>query len=183
MTAAGLASVLLSHVLKGWREMREQDESTSSTGSLHSAGPLFQIEQSIRSEIDAISPFVDKLMVFIKKCQCVAGNEIDVEISLREALANGVVHGNHEDPGKQVYVNCCCVPNEEVSIVVKDEGTGFSSTDLPDPAAAGQLQSTHGRGIYLMKSLMDEVHFERGGSVVRMRKKCTKPDRLGPRMF
>jgi hypothetical protein len=84
--------------------MREQDEPTSSTGSLHSASPLLQVEQSIRSEIGAISPFVDKLMVFIKKCQCVAGNEIDVEISLREALANGVVHGNHEDPGKQVYV-------------------------------------------------------------------------------
>src|SRR5258708_14982607 len=135
---------------KDAEEMREKGEPKSSTGILHPAGPLLQIEQSIRSEIAAISPFVDKLMVFIKKCQCVPGNEIDVEISLREALANGIVHGNHEDPEKHVYVNCCCVPNEEVFIVVRDEGSGFNSTDLPDPTAAGQLQSTHGRGIYLM---------------------------------
>ena len=143
-----------------------------STDILHSAGPLFQIEQSMRSEVRAISPFVDKLMVFIKKCQCVPGNEADVEISLREALANSVVHGNHEDPRKHVYVDCRCLPNEELSIVVEDEGAGFSSTELSDPTSVEQLQSTHGRGIYLMKSLMDEVHFERGGTVVHMRKKC-----------
>jgi serine/threonine-protein kinase RsbW len=147
-----------------------------STGILHAAGPLFQLEQSMRSEVSAISPFVDKLMVFIRKCQCVPGNEFDVEISLREALANGVIHGNHEDPSKRVYVDCRCVPNEEVSIVVRDEGSGFSSTELPNPTAAEELQSIHGRGIYLMKSLMDEVHFERGGTVVHMRKKCARTE-------
>jgi serine/threonine-protein kinase RsbW len=163
--------------------MSEQREPKSWTGMSHSAGTLLQIEQSIRSEISAISPFVDKLMVFIKECQCVPGDEIDVEISLREALANSIVHGNHGDPGKHVYVDCRCLPNEEVSIVVRDEGTGFSSTELPDPAAAEQLQSTHGRGIYLMKTLMDEVHFERGGTVVHMLKKCANADRLGRRLL
>ena len=152
--------------------MSEQCDPKPSNGISHSAGPLFQIEQSMSSEVSAISPFVDKLMVFIRKCQCVPGNEVDVEISLREALANGVIHGNHEDPSKHVYVDCRCVPDEEVSIVVRDEGSGFSSTELPNPTAADQLESMHGRGIYLMKSLMDEVHFERGGTVVRMRKKC-----------
>ncbi len=156
--------------------MSEQCDPNPLTGILHSAGPLFQIEQSMRSEVHAISPFVDKLMVFIKKCQCVPGNEADVEISLREALANSVVHGNHEDPRKHVYVDCHCVPNEGISIVVRDEGLGFSSTELPNPTAAEQLQSMHGRGIYLMKSLMDEVHFERGGTVVHMRKKCARAE-------
>ena len=153
--------------------MSEQCDPRSSNGVLHSAGPLFQIEQSMRSEVSAISPFVDKLMVFIRKCQCVPGNEFDVEISLREALANGVIHGNHEDPSKRVYVDLRCVPDKEVSIVVRDEGSEFSGTEIPNPTAAEQLQSMHGRGIYLMKSLMDEVHFERGGTVVHMRKKCT----------
>ena len=156
--------------------MSEQSDPKPSTSILHSAGPLFQIEQSMISEVAAISPFVDKLMVFIKKCRCVAGNEVDVEISLREALANSVVHGNHEDPRKQVYIDCRCLPNEEVSIVVRDEGSGFGSTELTDPTGVEQLQSTHGRGIYLMKSLMDEVHFERGGTVVHMRKKCARAE-------
>ena len=163
--------------------MSEQSDPKPSTSILHSAGPLFQIEQSMRSEVAAISPFVDKLMVFIKKCRCVAGNEVDVEISLREALANSVVHGNHEDPRKHVYVDCRCVPNGEVSIVVRDEGAGFSSTELSDPTGVEQLQSTHGRGIYLMKTLMDEVRFERGGTVVRMQKKCAKADRSGRRLL
>ena len=156
--------------------MSEQCDPNPLTGILHSAGPLFQIEQSMRSEVSAISPFVDKLMVFIRKCQCVPGNEFDVEISLREVLANGVIHGNHEDPSKHVYVDLRCVPDKEVSIVVRDEGSGFSSTELPNPTGAERLQSMHGRGIYLMKSLMDEVHFERGGTVVHMRKKCARAE-------
>jgi serine/threonine-protein kinase RsbW len=59
--------------------------------------------------------------------------------------------------------------------VVRDEGKGFSSTELPDPTAAQQLESTHGRGVYLMTALMDEVHFERGGTVVHMRKRRETP--------
>jgi serine/threonine-protein kinase RsbW len=134
------------------------------------------VELSIRSVISAISPFVDKLMLLIKRCQCAQGGEIEVEVSLREALANAVVHGNHEDPDKHVYVVCRCTPDGEVSIVVSDEGEGFNCTELPNPTAAEHLQSTHGRGIYLMTSLMDEVHFERGGSVVHMRKRSTNSD-------
>jgi serine/threonine-protein kinase RsbW len=55
--------------------------------------------------------------------------------------------------------------------VVRDEGKGFNSAELPNPTAAEQLESPHGRGVYLMTTLMDEVHFERGGTAVRMRKK------------
>ena len=145
-----------------------------SPGIAHSGGPVLRVESSFRSVITAISPFVDKLMLFIKRCRSVPGSEIDVEVSIREALANAVVHGNHEDPNKHVHVVCRCTPEEEVSIVVRDEGKGFNSTELPNPTAADQLQSTHGRGIYLMRTLMDEVHFELGGTVVQMRKKSTK---------
>jgi serine/threonine-protein kinase RsbW len=161
--------------------MSEQHETQSSSGNFHSTGPLLQIEQSIRSEVSAISPLVDKFMAFIKKCQCVPGNEIEVEISLREALSNSVVHGNHEDPGKHINVSCCCVPDEEVSIVVRDEGPGFRSADLPDPTAAEQVLAAHGRGIYLMKSFMDEVRFDRGGTAVYMRKKSAKAAHRGQR--
>jgi hypothetical protein len=72
----------------------------SSTGISYSADPVLRVEQSIRSEIAAVSPFVDELMFFIKTSRCVPGREIDVEVCLREALANAVVHGNHEDPQK-----------------------------------------------------------------------------------
>jgi serine/threonine-protein kinase RsbW len=156
--------------------MNERRTLKSLPGISHSGGPVLRVESSFRSVITAISPFVDKLMLFIKRCRSVPGGEIDVEVALREALANAVVHGNHEDPRKHVHVVCRCTPEEEVSIVVRDEGRGFDSAALPDPTAAEQLESTHGRGIYLMKTLMDEVQFERGGTVVRMRKKSAKSD-------
>jgi serine/threonine-protein kinase RsbW len=160
--------------------MRERHTSESVTGIPPSAGPALRIEESIRSEITAISPFVNKLMLFVRQCRCDPPSEMDIEICLREALANAVVHGNHGDPQKHVYVVCRCVPNEEVSIVVRDEGKGFNSAELPNPTAAEQLESPHGRGVYLMTTLMDEVNFERGGTAVRMRKKFSKDGRRAP---
>jgi serine/threonine-protein kinase RsbW len=137
-----------------------------------------QMELALPSELTAISPSVDKIMLLIKKCRCAPGNETDIEIALREALGNAVIHGNHEDPRKQVYVSCRCETDEEVWITVSDEGQGFDSDALPDPTAPGAIESSHGRGIYLMKALMDEVHFENGGAVVHMRKKSgDKPRR------
>lgn len=143
--------------------------SGSTPRSSQRSGPHIRLELSLRSEVSAISPFVDTLMRLIRKCKWVAGNEEDIEIALREALANAVIHGNHENPGKQVYVGCRG-GTDEVSIVIRDEGQGFDSGDVPDPTAPENIKSSHGRGIYLMKTLMDEVRFERGGTVVYMRK-------------
>jgi serine/threonine-protein kinase RsbW len=146
---------------------------------LHHGGPCKQMELALPSEVTAISPSVDKLMLLIKQCRCAPGNETDIEIALREALENAVIHGNHEDPRKHVYVSCRCETEEEVSITVRDEGQGFDSNAIPDPTAPGAIESSHGRGIYLMKALMDEVQFEDGGTVVHMRKKSgdTEPRR------
>jgi serine/threonine-protein kinase RsbW len=71
----------------------------------HNQGaPCIELEHSLPSEAAAISPFVDRLMVLLRKCGCVSQGESDVEIALREALANAIIHGNHENPQKQVYV-------------------------------------------------------------------------------
>jgi len=131
--------------------------------------PCIELERSLPSEVAAISPFVDKLMLLIRKCGCVPEGESDVEIALREALANAIIHGNHENPRKHVHVRCRC-KLDEVSIAVKDEGRGFDIHKMADPAAPENTGSIHGRGLYLMKALMDEVRFEEGGAVVHMRK-------------
>src|SRR6266478_1834895 len=148
---------------------------------LPQVSPCSQMELALPSEVTAISPSVDKLMLLIRKCRCAPGNETDIEIALREALENAVIHGNHEDPRKHVYVTCRCEADEEVSIIVKDEGQGFDSTALPDPTAPEAIESSHGRGIYLMKALMDEVHFEHGGAVVHMRKKSSNTEPCRPK--
>jgi serine/threonine-protein kinase RsbW len=132
-------------------------------------GPCIEVQRSLPSAVEAISPFVDQLMLLIRKCSCVPDNETDVEIALREALANAVTHGNHENPQKHVHVTCRCEP-EEVLIAVKDEGPGFDINKVADPTAPENIGAVHGRGICLMKALMDDVRFEDGGVVVRMRK-------------
>jgi serine/threonine-protein kinase RsbW len=121
------------------------------------------------SEVAAISPFVDKLILLLRHCSCVPEEVTEVEIALREALANAIIHGNHEDRRKHVHVTCRCEP-DEVSIAVKDEGEGFDINTVPDPTAPENIGSVHGRGIHLIRALMDEVRFEEGGAAVHMRK-------------
>ncbi len=133
-------------------------------------GPHIALECSLASEVTAISPFVDKLMLLLRNCGCVPEGVGDVEIALREALANAIIHGNHEDRRKHVHVTCRCEP-DEVSIGVKDEGKGFDINSVPDPTAPQNIGSIHGRGIHVMKAVMDEVRFEEGGTVVHMRKR------------
>ena len=132
-------------------------------------GPHIALEYSLPSEVTTISPFVDKLMLLLRKCGCVPEGVSDVEIALREALANAIIHGNHEDRRKHVHVTCRCEP-DQVSIAVKDEGSGFDINTVPDPTTRESIGSVHGRGILIMKEVMDEVRFEEGGAVVHMRK-------------
>jgi len=139
----------------------------------HHSGPCLELERSLTSEVGAISPFVDKLMLLIRKCGCAPEGESDVEIALREALANAIIHGNHENPQKHVYVRFRC-ESDELWFAVRDEGRGFDLNKIADPTAPENTAAAHGRGIYLMKALMDEVRFEEGGVVVHMRKGARK---------
>jgi serine/threonine-protein kinase RsbW len=133
------------------------------------SGPCIELERSLPSDVAAISPFVDNLMLLIRRCGCVPEGESDVEIALREALANAIIHGNRENPRKLVFVRCRCSP-DQISIAVKDEGRGFDFNKVADPTIPENIESPHGRGIYLMKALMDEVRFEENGVIVQMRK-------------
>ena len=134
-----------------------------------------ELRQSLASRVEDISPFVNQLMEFITPLsggfRCKEGAVVDVEISLREAVANAVLHGNHENPQKRVYVTCHCSTDGELSLTIRDEGQGFDPFALPDPTDQRNILLTHGRGILLMQALMDEVNFEENGTVVRMRKK------------
>jgi serine/threonine-protein kinase RsbW len=140
---------------------------------IHVSPSLMTIEAWMPSEIKAISPLVDQLMRLIEGSRCVAGNESAVELALREALSNAVIHGNEMDAHKLVQVRCRCERGKGVRLTVKDQGKGFDPTAVPDPVAVERLEEEHGRGIRLMKLAMDEVSFERGGTVVHMWKGLT----------
>lgn len=132
--------------------------------------PFVDLRQSLPSKVAAISRFADQLMRFILSFRSADGSETDIEFALREALANAVIHGNGENSRKRVYVACRCFIDGEVLITVRDEGRGFDSKAIPDPTLRGNALFPYGRGIYLMKTLMDEISFEEGAAVVTMRK-------------
>ena len=112
-------------------------------------------------------------MSFISKFRKDDETNSEIDLAVREALVNAIVHGNLQDPHKCVYVRSRCTTDGEVSITVDDEGQGFKSDAVLDPTSPKNRLRTHGRaGIYLMKTLMDEVDFEQGGSVVHMRKRA-----------
>jgi serine/threonine-protein kinase RsbW len=132
------------------------------------AGSLLEIDAWIPSEISAISPLVERLMRLVEGSHCVKGEETAVELALREALNNAVVHGNRLDAHKLVHVRCRCKAGKGISITVSDQGQGFDPRAVPDPLSVDNLQAEHGRGIHLMKVAMDEVSFEQRGAEVHM---------------
>jgi serine/threonine-protein kinase RsbW len=134
------------------------------------AGPTIYVSLTMCSEIEAISPLVDRLMPLVRAGHCVSGDDCDVEVALREALANAVLHGNKRDAHKKVHVSCRIRPAKGLSIVVRDEGSGFDPAKTPDQASVDDANSETGRGIRLMKLFMDAVSFAHGGCEVRLQK-------------
>jgi serine/threonine-protein kinase RsbW len=134
------------------------------------AGSLLEIDAWIPSEVSAISPLVERLMRHIEGSLCVTGEERSVQLALREALNNAVVHGNRLDARKLVHVRCRCEVGKGISLIVSDQGQGFDACSILDPLAGENLEAEHGRGIHIMKLAMDQVSFEQGGTEVHMRK-------------
>jgi len=82
-----------------------------------------------------------------------------------EALANAIAYGNHRDPGRLVRVRVE-VARDAVRLHVTDEGNGFDPTGVPDPTLPERLQREDGRGLFVLRSLVDQVAFnEKGNSV------------------
>jgi serine/threonine-protein kinase RsbW len=81
-----------------------------------------------------------------------------IAMAVREAAVNAVLHGNEYDPDRHIEVS---LENNGVDLIftIADEGRGFDPDKVPDPRAQENLLRGTGRGIFLIRSLMDEVHF------------------------
>jgi len=119
----------------------------------------------------AVSSVCDGVMQVVRRMKLAAGKEFEVEIALREALANAIEHGCQRDPGKSIQ---CCVAADQsgdVVIVVRDPGPGFDPSRVPDPRQGPNLFRDGGRGIHLINEFMDEVQFAQDGREIQMRKR------------
>ena len=149
---------------------RESRSNMPGPCEFHVSRLTLKLDRTVESKVEAISPVVDELMRTIQDHQCLHGNELELETAMRESLANAIVHGNQKDTRKHVRICCACQEDGGVLIVVKDSGEGFDPSKVPSPVKGRNLFLTHGRGIYLLNFLMDEVHFEKGGTEIHMRK-------------
>jgi serine/threonine-protein kinase RsbW len=121
-----------------------------------------------RNEVDAV---VRSVMNLVRSTKCAPGREDDIELALAEALANAVVHGAKNDPSKTVECDVACNEEGGILIVVRDPGPGFDPSTLADPCVGENIYSHHGRGIYLINQLMDEVQFRKNGTEIHMIKR------------
>jgi serine/threonine-protein kinase RsbW len=162
-------------VLNGHSDLRTHLARTSTGES------LLEVDAWIPSEVTAISPLVDRLMRLIEGSHCITGEEHNVELALREALSNAVVHGNRLNARKLVHVRCRCNVGKGISLIVSDQGKGFDARTIPDPVAVENLEAEHRRGIQLMKLVMDEISFQQQGTEVHMCKRLAGNARAGAR--
>lgn len=130
---------------------------------------ILKLQKTLQAQVEAIPPFVDEIMEIVSSIGCAAGKEREVEMALLEALANAVQHGCKNDPSKQVECCVACDESRGLLIVIRDPGAGFDPASIPSPIVGQNLYSSHGRGIYMINQLMDEVRFEKGGTEIHMK--------------
>ena len=130
-----------------------------------------RFEAEIPATVEAIEPIVGKIMAVVEEFGCADGHEFEVDLALREALSNAILHGCDSDPDQSVCVSVGCAKPKGILITVQDPGEGFDPTSIPSPVIGQNVFSSHGRGIFLINQLMDEVNFDRGGTEIRMVKR------------
>src|SRR5215831_6204029 len=92
-----------------------------------------------------------------------------IAMAVREAAVNAVLHGNAYDPGKKVKMDFVRTQDALV-ITIRDQGKGLDLSKIPDPLAPENLLKTSGRGIFLIRSFMDEVeiHPSQAGTEIKL---------------
>jgi len=122
-----------------------------------SAAQIFTFEcNADPKEIRKVEPFLQQIN---EAARLDDGTYYRLLVAGTEAVNNGILHGNKANPNKLVQVTCI-VDEKELIFRVHDEGKGFKPEDVPDPLEEKNLLKTSGRGIFLMRSLMDKVSFK-----------------------
>jgi serine/threonine-protein kinase RsbW len=130
-------------------------------------------ELSLPSRIDTVATAAAAVAEFLSRSGITEDAAFGIDMAVREAVTNAVVHGNRQDENKTVEVTLKSSP-DAVEISVHDQGTGFNPKAVPDPTADENILKASGRGIFFMRSFMDEVDWlirPEGGTTVRMLKR------------
>lgn len=126
------------------------------------------LDLRMRGEIAAIEAVTDEVSASLTQLDVPEEKGMEIILALQEALANAVTHGAQNDGSKEIRCEVQRDTQGRILIIVTDPGPGFSRDSVADPKQAENLYGGHGRGVFLIHELMDEVTFARGGSEIRM---------------
>ena len=130
-------------------------------------------ELRFASRIEAVDEAAAAVAEFLNRLGIGEDIAFGIDMAVREAVTNAVVHGNKLDKAKEVELTLRNTP-EVFEISVHDQGSGFNPNEVPDPTTEENILKTSGRGIFFMRNFMDEVDWSadpKGGTSVRMIKK------------
>jgi len=119
---------------------------------------------SIQENLREIEKLIDEFNEIEELDESLYGK---VMLATIEAANNAIVHGNKLDPEKKVKVEII-KRRERIEVYVEDQGNGFDYMRIPDPTAPENIENIHGRGVFLMKQLSDEVNFYKNGTKVQI---------------
>jgi serine/threonine-protein kinase RsbW len=138
-------------------------------GPTNGQGSRHELEIELPNDLRAIEQSVE---VVLDRGRQVGFNpdrlRLNLRVGLTEALANAMLYGNGQDPRKHVFVEAR-LSRDEIFVRVTDEGRGFNPASIPDPTMPDRIPRTNGRGIFLIRRLMDHVEYNERGNAIEMR--------------
>ena len=135
---------------------------------------LEKLEFQLASRLESVDFGEQHALRLARKAGFSEEEQFEIKLSVRECLVNAVEHGNRWDPCKSIKLSFLLYPDRLV-IQVGDRGTGFNPDSLPDPLDGKALKNVSGRGVFLIRSLMDDFQVRRrggGGAEVTLTKSC-----------
>jgi serine/threonine-protein kinase RsbW len=130
-------------------------------------------ELSLPSRIEAVDAAATAVAEFISRSGISEEAAFRIDMAVREAVTNAVLHGNRQEESKAVELTLKSSP-DAIEISVHDQGQGFNPEEVPDPTKEENLLKSSGRGIFFMRNFMDEVDWAirpNGGTTVRLVKR------------
>jgi serine/threonine-protein kinase RsbW len=119
-----------------------------------------RVEVSLESTLDSVDQAEEMSQAFARDAGFSDEDQMKIGMAVREAMVNAVFHGNKWDPGKKAGF-IMQADHDRMVVTITDEGPGFNLEDVPDPLASENLLKQSGRGIFLIRSFMDEVQVRR----------------------
>jgi serine/threonine-protein kinase RsbW len=140
-------------------------------GSNDEDGRPLRVRMRMPSRRDAVAPTIERILKAAEPAGLEDGQRDDLAVAVAEALSNAAVHGNRLDPRSLVSITVEVSPRRHAIVEVKDGGAGFDSNRLEDPTEPEHILIPGGRGVFLMRQLVDQVEYSGPGNRVRLTKR------------